>query len=1049
MAGGRGRGRAKAAWSARSVPRNRPSQRPARARSNVPDVFQDLIRESRTSSGPSVDERPLKRRKVWTGRSKPKTPTPTPPASPLFASPSGSPEPQNRQTIVDESADSEESEADWEDVNLEAAQDDFLHLGEPSARPADEVLSITVGGNNFQKTSAKARRRPPTASERLARLEIHKMHVCCLLAHCFVRNHWCNDAQVHAILKKSISPKFIPMLHPDPTASQLQQSKRFLNAVLQIISIWDSKFKITAFGLRRPHWAMNVKELSSFSLSEQDADPMDRADFRRAATKLEGSADLGAQLLCALFRAIGVEARLVCSLQPLPFASAGSLSVQNTPNNNKIIMFAMDSSDEEPSNQLDSQRPSGWSVLNESNAKPMPRRIGRIGQPRPTSDSLGDMGRAPPSIFGKQKRVPRPRHPVFWVEVLDHAHLKWIPVDALCTKTIRKAQQLEPALSDPGNNLTYAIAFEEDGSARDVTRRYAKAFNAKTRRLRVESTEGGTAWFQQAIKIFKRRRVLDRDQLEEAELSQKEASEGMPRNVQDFKDHPYYALERHLRRNEVLHPRHEIGRLNVGTSRTTKLEAVFRRKDVHVVRSADKWFRLGREVKHGEQPLKHAAPRTSGRRNRALSEELDGDQPAIGLYAAFQTETYIPPPAVDGRVPKNGYGNIDVYVPSMVPPGAVHILDPDAKHAARIVGVDYADAVTGFEFRGRHGTAVVRGIVVASEFKDAVEAVIEGIRSGREDAVEAKRSFELLQLWRRFLIGLRVIERVRGYQGTDEEGEDRETNFQQEIDEELKQNIDASDEDEVGGGGGFFPDPDAEVARPTARRVGRIIDTSDEDEGAGGAGFIPDPGVEVDQPAASPVGRIGTSHENGGFVSEQDYRTLDFRDLTIPDTAFYTETPQSRLRLTYGDSVRDRDAMDYAQDGGGFVPKYDNDDTGGSDGFFADVSNKASKDPREEPSKDNVQARVIPEESAEPTPPNPEAKGADKQLPAAGTVPDTAMQDASPKHVTKPNSVVQPLDHKPAEQTAQPVDDTDSENEKGSLPSNDPDDEDADPEWLL
>ena len=49
--------------------------------------------------------------------------------------------------------------------------------------------------------------------------------------------------------------------------------------------------------------------------------PMHKADFCEAAIKLEGSRDIGAQLFCALLRSTGVDARLVCSLQPLPFTA--------------------------------------------------------------------------------------------------------------------------------------------------------------------------------------------------------------------------------------------------------------------------------------------------------------------------------------------------------------------------------------------------------------------------------------------------------------------------------------------------------------------------------------------------------------------------------------------------------------------------------------------------------------------------------------------------------------------------------------------------------
>lgn len=46
---------------------------------------------------------------------------------------------------------------------------------------------------------------------------------------------------------------------------------------------------------------------------------MQKNDFLDAAVKMEASRDVGAQIFCALLRSAGVEARLVCSLQPLPF----------------------------------------------------------------------------------------------------------------------------------------------------------------------------------------------------------------------------------------------------------------------------------------------------------------------------------------------------------------------------------------------------------------------------------------------------------------------------------------------------------------------------------------------------------------------------------------------------------------------------------------------------------------------------------------------------------------------------------------------------------
>lgn len=100
------------------------------------------------------------------------------------------------------------------------------------------------------------------------------------------------------------------------------------------------------------------------------------------------------------------------------------------------------------------------------------------------------------------------------------------------------------------------------------------------------------------MKIWKRPYDLARDQIEDSSLASREAAEPMPKNVLDFKDHPYYALERHLKRSEVIHPKREAGKVAVGRSGGQQiLEPIFRRRDVHVVKSANSWYRMGREIK--------------------------------------------------------------------------------------------------------------------------------------------------------------------------------------------------------------------------------------------------------------------------------------------------------------------------------------------------------------------------------------------------------------------------------------------------------------------
>jgi len=303
-----------------------------------------------------------------------------------------------------------------------------------------------------------------------------------------------------------------------------------------------------------------------------------------------------------------------------------------------------------------------------------PRR--RLGHPNAADYHMPEIAipaRPPPKP--KSKAIIESPYPIFWVEVFDEAHQKWFPVDPLVTETVAKPRAFEPPASDRENSMSYVIAFEEEGYARDVTKRYTKAYNAKTRRNRVESTTGGEKWWRRALKPYRRGFTSDADQIEDTELAAAEAREPMPKNIADFKDHPYYALERHLRRNEVLVSTRECGKVAAGRDPGTpggkKLEPIYRRKDVKVARSADAWYRLGRDIKIGELPVKTVAAK---RRPDDDDVGEDGEERAgTNLYTEDQTELYEAPPVVNGRVPKNSFGNLDVFVPSMVPKGGVHL----------------------------------------------------------------------------------------------------------------------------------------------------------------------------------------------------------------------------------------------------------------------------------------------------------------------------------------------------------------------------------------
>ncbi|KAI5298881.1 hypothetical protein KEM55_002821, partial [Ascosphaera atra] len=307
------------------------------------------------------------------------------------------------------------------------------------------------------------------------------------------------------------------------------------------------------------------------------------------ATTMQGSRDLAAQLFCAMLRGVGVEARLVCSLQVLPFS--GEAKVRHT-----------DVSLERGRQPGTEQEENGEEKKGEGNdAEPPTTGTRRLARPRLNQVPTPRAGKPMPTQSAPRlgRGFSESKYPVFWVEAFNEAMQKWVSVDPMVTRSINKPLSLEPPASDALNSMCYVVAFEDDLSARDVTRRYAKSYYAKNRKLRVESTPNGTEWWDRVMEFFEKPFPEDRDQIELSEFAAKAAAEPMPRNIQDFKDHPIYALERHLRRNEVIHPKKEIGKVSLSKlsldKKTPKLEPVYRRANVHTVRSAEGWYRLGRE----------------------------------------------------------------------------------------------------------------------------------------------------------------------------------------------------------------------------------------------------------------------------------------------------------------------------------------------------------------------------------------------------------------------------------------------------------------------
>ncbi|KAI1656783.1 Rad4-domain-containing protein [Daldinia decipiens] len=582
-----------------------------------------------------------------------------------------------------------------------------------------------------------------------------------------------------------------------------------------LVSWWKQRFRIISPGLRKVGY-MNARRLGKLTSSfEKEGDDSirfgerikDLREFRQRAQDCTGSRDVGAQLFTALLRGLGLEARMVANLQPLGFGwsrveeadaeidAQKALDNTSTPN---------ESTPKKPNGKKKRVKPATRRAKkNDENALKMD-----LDDSDEYGDPLTDESNEDSSIVDVTDTV-RPRRaevkvydkdlefPHYWTEVLSPVTKEFLPVDPIVKSVVANSRDLIETLEPRGGKadkakqvIAYCIGFSQDGTAKDVTVRYlkknifpgkAKGFRMVEEKIPVYNMHGKIKrydqfdWFKSVMRGYTRGdrkhpitevdEAEDSTDLKPAKPEKKEVKEG-EETLQYYKTSKEYALERHLKREEALLPDAVPVKVfrNKGKASKVEEENVYLRKDVVTVKSAETWHKQGRAPIEGVQPLKHApyrAATTNRRREIAEAERATGQKVMQPLYSFDQTDWIIPPPIQNGIIPKNEYGNIDMFAEHMCPEGAIHVPYRGVVRVCKRLEVDYAEAVVGFEFGHRMAVPVIQGVVIAEENYERVMEQLEKDDAERARKENEKRRKEVLYTWRRFLMGLRIAERFK------------------------------------------------------------------------------------------------------------------------------------------------------------------------------------------------------------------------------------------------------------------------------------------------
>ncbi|KCV71769.1 hypothetical protein H696_01187 [Fonticula alba] len=214
---------------------------------------------------------------------------------------------------------------------------------------------------------------------------------------------------------------------------------------------------------------------------------------------------------------------------------------------------------------------------------------------------------------------------------------------------------------------------------------------------------------------------------------------------------------------------------------TTVLLDVYRRSDVVLLNTRAGWHKQGRQVRPGERSYKLVRAVGAGSPDRPAAETPPRRRPRLGdpaspsdvgplglhnpdplipgmvaLFGEWQTEPFSLPRVAtteEGKliVPRNAFGNVDLFRPCMLPIGCLWIRDVSAARIARDMEVDFVEAVVDFSFRGRTSFPVTRGIIVAeSHAERLIDAIIQS-RARRAQREQARTATQSTRQWGEFL----------------------------------------------------------------------------------------------------------------------------------------------------------------------------------------------------------------------------------------------------------------------------------------------------------
>lgn len=635
------------------------------------------------------------------------------------------------EPFFDEESDSglsDSSEGDLEDIPLQSNQPDNF-----------TVQILPLKGSNERKLRA--------LEDRRKKLSIHYLGMVSYLLHIHFRNQWMNQKAAVKTLRKNLPEtitKKIAKLKKKIKTSDNTAKKKINSAsenttddiysqlryiINYLVKWFRHNYEIVSTGIRVLGYLPNKVNPSSYSdYYSYKCPPLSAEAFAKVCKSFKHNRDTGAQIFTALLRSIGFESRLVFSL-PLLAVSKSTKS----------------------SSKLDYDK------------------LERVKD----SDLL---------------------FPYFWTELVDPIDpSKLFIIETMCFHDKEKrVQHLARSVDSLLNSYTadfypessefnsmqmsHVVSIGEDGGMIDVSARYMADISYRYfNRLDLRTILGRSELlFQTLLRYFNRNHRYTAAENEELTTLRQLAlrNYSIPTSYAAMKRSPNFITRKTLRFNEEI-PRtaKPVGTIKLQSKESyVEKQKVYSRSSVMVGRSEQHWKQLGRSIRPEciSKPMKVTTSLRSWRSRKNNEAAVP-----TNLYTLSQTTLYVPPLVYEKNgvlfLPRNEYGNIEIYRPWMVPQMTKWLTLSEVENILSRYkkslfscpieeAIEYVPVIVGFEYVSRNGQAVPvkKGVIVHEHQENAVKKIWLYGMAAKQRSLKMEAELQALQKWKSLIRTLRI-----------------------------------------------------------------------------------------------------------------------------------------------------------------------------------------------------------------------------------------------------------------------------------------------------